>query len=267
MQYRFQWTSPTVFSPHDPNVLYHGGNHVFARPTRDTWDRISFDLTRGDPETMVASGGPITKDNTGAETYATVFAIAESPVQQGVIWTGSDDGLIYLSRDNGATWDNVTPGPTLLPEWRRSRSSSRGSTTPPPAISPPRATSRTTTRPTCSRRPTTAKLDLDHRRHSPRRLHPHDPRGPGRARPALRRTERGLYVSFDAGRHWQSLQLNLPVTPIHDLVITQDDLVVGTHGRSFWILDDITPLRQLARNEVQHGGRSSTSRATPAAGR
>ncbi|HAX23459.1 MAG TPA: glycosyl hydrolase, partial [Chloroflexi bacterium] len=99
-------------------VLYTGGNHVF-RSTNEgqSWETISDDLTRGDPETMVASGGPITKDNTGAETYATVFAIAESPVEQGVIWTGSDDGLIYLSRDNGKSWQNVTPGPNLLPEW------------------------------------------------------------------------------------------------------------------------------------------------------
>jgi len=256
MHFRFNWTSPTVFSPHDPNVLYTGGNHVF-RTTNEgqSWEKISDDLTRADPETMVASGGPITKDNTGAETYATVFAIAESPVEQGVIWTGSDDGLIYLSRDNGKTWKNVTPGPNLLPEW------SLISIVEP---SPHDAA-------TCYVAATRYKSDdetpylfktSDYGEswtlitegipaHDYTRVIREDPEVKGLLYAG---TERGLYVSFDDGAHWQPLQQNLPLVPIHDLVIKDDDLVVATHGRSFWILDDITPLRQLARGDVEPNG-------------
>ncbi|HEX5166290.1 MAG TPA: glycosyl hydrolase [Thermomicrobiales bacterium] len=256
MKYRFQWTSPTVFSPHDPNVLYHGGNHVFRTTNQGhSWDRISPDLTRADPESLVSSGGPITKDNTGAETYATVFAIAESPVEKGLIWTGSDDGLIYLSRDGGGNWQNVTPGPDLLPEWSLIS-----------IVEPSHFEAGT-----CYVAATRYKshddapylLRTDDYGASWQAINTGIPEGEFTR--VIREdtevmnllfagTERGLYVSFDRGDTWQSLQLNLPVVPIHDLIIAQGDLVVATHGRSFWVLDDISPLRQLADGAVTENG-------------
>ncbi|MFW6074403.1 MAG: VPS10 domain-containing protein [Chloroflexota bacterium] len=255
MKYRFQWTSPTVFSPHNPDVLYHGGNHVFRSTNQGhSWEEISGDLTRADPETLVASGGPITKDNTGAETYATVFAIAESPVEQGVIWSGSDDGLIYLSRDNGESWENVSPGPDVLPEWglisiiepsqheagvayvAATRYKSHDET---PYLL------KTDDYGASWRTITNGIGDNDFTR-----VIRQDPEV---ANLLFAGTERGIYVSFDGGENWQPLKLNLPLVPIHDLIITQGDLVVGTHGRSFWILDDITPLRKIAQGEIGEG--------------
>ena len=256
MHFRFNWTSPTVFSPHDPNVLYTGGNHVF-RSTNEgqSWETISDDLTRGDPETMVASGGPITKDNTGAETYATVFAIAESPVERGVIWTGSDDGLIYLSRDNGKSWQNVTPGPNLLPEWSLisivEPSPHDGATC---YVAATRYKSDDETPylfKTSDYGATWTRITDGIPARDYTRVIREDPEVRGLLYSG---TERGLYVSFDDGAHWQPLQLNLPVTPVHDLIIKDNDLVVATHGRSFWILDDITPLHQLARGDVGQNG-------------
>jgi len=256
MQFRFNWTSPTVFSPHDPNVLYTGGNFVF-RTTNEgkSWEKISDDLTRADPETMVASGGPITKDNTGAETYATVFAIAESPVEAGVIWTGSDDGLIYLSRDNGKTWSNVTPGPNLLPEWGLIsivEPSPHDAATCYVAATRYKSADETPYLFKTSDFGETWTLitngipEQDYTRVIREDLEV--------AGLLFAGTERGLYVSFDDGSNWQPLQQNLPVVPIHDLIIKDNDLVVATHGRSFWILDDITPLRQLARGDVEQNG-------------
>lgn len=252
MKYRFQWTSPTVFSPHDTKKLYHGGNHVFLTENEGTsWKELSPDLTRRDEETLVASGGPITRDNTGAETYATVFAIAESPVKEGIIWAGSDDGLIWVSKNGGKGWDNVTPGPDQLPEW--------------PLIS--------IIEPSPHDAATAYVAATRYKSHDDAPyLFKTDDYGEtwtaivngipeGEFTRAIREdpvvqgllfagTEQGLWVSFNDGADWQSLQLNLPVTPIHDFVIAQDDLVVATHGRSFWILDDITPLRQLATGDV-----------------
>ncbi|MEZ4571387.1 MAG: hypothetical protein R2849_13875 [Thermomicrobiales bacterium] len=256
MRWRFQWTSPTVFSPHDPNTLYHGGNVVFrSNNGGHSWKQISPDLTRADPETMVASGGPITKDNTGAETYATVFAIAESPVEQGVIWSGSDDGLIYLSRDGGDNWSNVTMGPDLLPEF------SLISIIDP---SPHDAG-------TCYVAATRYKSHDDKPylfkttdygeswqaiangipENEFTRAIREDPEVPGLLYAG---TERGVWYSVDGGESWESLKLNLPVVPIHDLIVKNDDLVLATHGRSFWILDDLGPLRQLAKGEVDTDG-------------
>jgi photosystem II stability/assembly factor-like uncharacterized protein len=256
MRFRFQWTSPTVFSPHDPNTLYHGGNHVFRSTNQgQSWDQISPDLTRADPETMEASGGPITKDNTGAETYATVFSIAESPVEKGVIWTGSDDGLIYLSRDNAKSWKNVTPGPDLLPEWSLisiiEPSNFEGGTC---YVAATRYKSHDDA-------PYLFKTDDYGESWTTitngipaddfTRVIRQDTQVPSLL---FAGTEHGLYVSFNEGQQWQSLQQNLPVVPIHDLVIKDNDLVVATHGRSFWILDDITPLRQLATDAVEQDG-------------
>ena len=255
-KYRFQWTAPTVLSPHDPDVLYTGGNMVFKSIDEGhSWKAISPDLTRADPETLGPTGGPISKDMTGAECYATVFAIAESPVEEGTIWTGSDDGLIFLSRDGGESWSNVTPGPYQLPEF------SLISIIDP---SPHDAG-------TCYVAATRYKSHDD----APyllkttdfgaswtvitdgipdgefTRVIREDPEVPGLLYAG---TERGIWCSLDGGERWESLELNLPVVPIHDFVIKEGDLVVATHGRGFWILDDLSPLRQLASGAVVGDG-------------
>ncbi len=258
MKYRFQWTSPTVFSRHNPDILYHGGNHIFRSDNLgESWQEISDDLTRGDPETMGPSGGPITKDNTGVETYATVFAIEESPIEQGTIWAGSDDGLIHVTRDGGETWQNVTPGPDLLPEW------SLISIVEPSHHDPAVAYIAATRYKSHDDKPYLLKTTDSGESWSAitngipenqfTRVIREDPECAGLL---FAGTERGLWVSFDAGDNWQPLQLNLPVTPIHDMLIEQGDLVVATHGRCFWILDDISPLRQLKEGTAPTDGNS-----------
>jgi photosystem II stability/assembly factor-like uncharacterized protein len=245
LQYRFQWTFPVEVSPHDDSTLYICSNFVH-RSTDDgsSWEAISPDLTRNDPTKIGSSGGPITADNSGAEIYCTIFAFRESPHERGVFWTGSDDGLIHISRDGGQTWQNVTP--PGLPEWTMIS-----------VIEP------------SPQRPATVyvaatgyRLD-DLRPHLYRtddygatwtsitggipddeftRVIRADPTRPGLLYCG---TERGINVSFDDGGCWQRLETNLPVTPIWDLVVKGTDLVAATHGRSFWILDDVTPLHQL----------------------
>ena len=257
-KYRWQWTSPIVISPGDPDTLYSGANVLFR--TRDggaRWEAISPDLTVGDPETLQPSGGPITKDNTGAETYATIFAVAESPVEPGVIWTGSDDGLIHLSRDTGVdtrepVWTNVNP--PGLPDW------SLISIIEASPHKPGKAYVAATRYKSHDDRPylfVTEDYGATWRSivngipdDDFTRVIREDPQQEGLL---FAGTERGIYVSFNDGEEWQSLRNNLPVVPIHDLVIKDDDLVVATHGRSFWILDDISPLRQLAAGSVEGG--------------
>jgi photosystem II stability/assembly factor-like uncharacterized protein len=244
VKYRFQWTAPLALSPHDPNVLYHCGNRIFrTRNEGESWDVISPDLTRNDPSRLAPSGGPITKDNTGAEYYCTVFAFAESPVERGVLWAGSDDGLVHVSRDDGKTWKNVTPkgigswalmsiieasphdaGSAYLAANRYKQDDFR------PYLFKTKDYGKTWTK------ITSGIPDDDFTRVI-------------RADPAKRGllyagTETGVYTSFNDGARWQRLGGNLPVVPIHDLVIKDDDLVLGTHGRSFWVLDDLQPLRQ-----------------------
>ncbi|MBV9577569.1 MAG: glycosyl hydrolase [Chloroflexi bacterium] len=246
-RYRFQWTFPTLLSPHDPNVLYVTGNVVFRSTDEGAnWQPISPDLTRNDPSTFEASGGPITGDNTGAEYYGTIFAFAESPRQQGVFWAGSDDGLIHVSRDNGASWHNVTP--PELPEWSLI---SILEASPHDAACAYVAANRyklddfapylfktadygaTWTR-------ITAGLPEDVFCRTIRE-------DPTRRGLLYAGTETGLYVSLDDGASWQMLRGNLPIVPIHDLVVKEPegDLVVATHGRSFWILDHLGPVRAV----------------------
>jgi photosystem II stability/assembly factor-like uncharacterized protein len=244
-KYRFQWTFPTLLSPHDPNVLYVTGNHVFGSTDEgSTWHEISPDLTRNDPTKFESSGGPVTKDNTGAEFYCTIFAFAESPMERGVLWAGSDDGLVHVSRDNGKSWQNVTP--PGLPEWS--------------LVSIIEASSHDAG--TAYLAANRYKLDD----FSPYLFKTHDYGSSWtcitsglpenvftrviREDPTLRGllyagTETGVYVSFDDGGAWQPLKGNLPVVPIHDLVVKEPegDLVLATHGRSFWVLDDLGPVR------------------------
>jgi photosystem II stability/assembly factor-like uncharacterized protein len=251
LSHRFQWVSPLLLSPHDPDVLYTAAERVFKSTDHgQSWTAISPDLTRNDRNKQKPSGGPITLDITSVEYYDTVFALAESPIQKGLLWAGTDDGLIHLTNDDGKTWQNVTP--SLLPEW-----SSISIIEPSPHNA------------------TTAYVAVDRHRlddFRPLILATHDsgktwttitngiPEGayihavredPKRRGLLYAGTETGVYFSLDDGAHWRSLQLNLPNSPVHDLVVKDDDLVVATHGRSFWVLDDITPLRQLDSARAQ----------------
>jgi photosystem II stability/assembly factor-like uncharacterized protein len=245
LEYRIQWTEPLFVSRHDSNVLYTAAQFVLKSEDQGrSWKRISGDLTRNDKSKQQPSGGPITLDITSVEYYDTVFALAESPLQKGLLWAGTDDGLIQLTLNDGQTWQNVTPKD--LPKWSMV---SIVEPSPHDAKSAFAAIDR-------------HKLDdlepLLYKTHDSGRTWKkivagipegayvrsvrEDPRRKGLLYAG---TELGVYVSFDDGEHWQPLQLNLPVTPIHDLVVKDDDLVVATHGRSFWILDDLTPLRQI----------------------
>jgi photosystem II stability/assembly factor-like uncharacterized protein len=246
LRHRFQWTFPIVLSPFDPNMLYVGGEMVFRSANEgQSWTAISPDLTRNDSTKGRRSGGPITKDNTSVEYYGTVFTIAPSLQERGLIWAGSDDGLVHVTRDEGAHWTNVTPPD--LPGW--ALISGIEASPHDPATAYVAATryklddftpyiyrtsdyGRTWTR-------ITSGIPAGHFIRVVRE---------DRARRGLLYAggEFGVYVSFDEGASWQSLRRNLPVVPVHDLMVVQNDLAAATHGRSFWILDDLTPLRQLA---------------------
>ena len=245
LKYRFSWTFPIKISPHNPDVLYAAGNLVFRSTDEgNSWKAISPDLTRNDESKLGPSGGPITLDCSGAEHYCTVYAFEESPHEAGVFWAGSDDGLIHISRNAGASWDNITP--TDLPEWsliHKIETSSHDKATAYVAA-------------------TRYKLDD----YQPFLFKTEDYGGTWktmsdnfpdgeitrviREDPIIQHllyvgTETGVFVSFDDGENWGRLQSNLPVVPVYDMVVKDNELVVATHGRSFWILDDLTPLRQL----------------------
>lgn len=251
LKYRFQWTFPIWYSRWDSQALYVAGNRIF-KSTDDgaRWEVVSPDLTRNDPTRLEASGGPITLDNTGAEVYCTIFAVAESNHEPGVIWTGSDDGLVHLSRDAGKTWTNVTP--PELPEWALISIIDASPHDPATAYVAATRYKLDDTRPylykTNDYGRSWQKITHGIPDNDFTRVIREDP---GRRGLLFAGTETGIYVSYDDGSHWQSLQLNLPVCPIHDLVIKDNDLVVATHGRSFWIMDDITPLRQVDETVTQ----------------
>jgi photosystem II stability/assembly factor-like uncharacterized protein len=245
-RYRFQWTFPVFYSRWEPRELWIAGNRIFRSVDEGhSWEIVSEDLTRNDATRLGLSGGPITRDNTGAEIYCTIFALAESAHERDVLWAGTDDGLVHLSRDRGKTWQRVTP--PELPEW------SLVSVIEP---SPHDAA-------TCYVAATAYKLDdtrpylfktSDYGSTWTRitgglpdseftRVVREDPHRRGLLYAG---TETGVWVSLDDGGAWQRLRGNLPVAPIHDLIVKDTDLVVATHGRAFWILDDLTPLHQVA---------------------
>lgn len=250
LTYRFQWNFPIFFSPHDAKVLYTAGNKMFKSTNEgQSWQVISPDLTTDDKSKQGPSGGPITKDNTSVEYYCTIFAAMESHHEPGVIWAGSDDGLIHVTRNGGEEWQNVTPKD--LPEWTQINSIE---------IDPHRPGGLYVAG-------TRYKLDdftpylyktEDYGRswkkivngipsdHFTRVIRA-DPKRDGLLYAG---TEQGIYVSFDDGAHWMSFQMNLPITPITDLAVKNDDLVVATQGRSFWILDDLTPLHQFTDQTI-----------------
>lgn len=248
IKYRFQWTYPIMTSPHDPNVLYIAGNVVFKSTNEGkSWDIISPDLTRNDKSKEVSSGGPITKDNTGTEYYCTIFAFAESPAKAGVLWAGSDDGLIHVSTDAGAHWNNVTPKD--LPEWSRISIIDPSPHEAGTAYVAAKRYELDDLRPFIYKTSDFGKTWKRIVKGIPENEFVHVVReDPNRKGMLYAGTERGVYISFDDGENWQSLQLNLPVVPVHDLMVQarEKDLVAATHGRAFWVLDDLTPLYQLA---------------------
>lgn len=245
LKHRFQWTFPIVISPHDHTILYACANTVLRSTDEGaSWEEISPDLTRNDPSKLVASGGPITKDNTGAEVYCTIFAFVESPHEAGVLWAGSDDGRVHISRDAGTTWREITPPD--LPEWALISIIDVSPHDPATAYLAATRYKLDDTSPYLYRtndygatwtRITTGIPEDDFTR-----VIREDPKRRGLL---FAGTETAIYVSFDDGESWQPFTTNLPAVPIHDLIVKDDDLVVATHGRSFWILDDLTPLRAL----------------------
>jgi photosystem II stability/assembly factor-like uncharacterized protein len=248
LKYRFQRVSPIHVSPHDPEVVYHASQYLHR--TTDggvTWETISPDLTEFDPSKQVISGSPITRDITGEEFYSTIYAVRESPLEKGLIWVGANDGPIHVTRDGGKTWFNVTPKDLppggrvqtvepsphrankayvavyryLLNDWQ-------------PYIYRTEDYGRTWTR------LTTGKNGIPE--DSPTRVVREDPDREGLLYAG---TEFGVFISFDDGAQWHSFQLNLPATPVTDIKVYRQDLVLSTMGRSFWILDNVTPLHQL----------------------
>ena len=244
-RYRFQWTFPIVISPHDPKTLYVGSSVVFrSRNDGQSFEAISPDLTRNDPRTLGPSGGPITKDQTSVEYYGTVFTIAESPRTAGVIWAGSDDGLIHITRDNGRSWKNVTP--RGMPEWMRISIIEASRHAAGTAYAAANRYQIDDMRPYVYR--TTdygSTWQLVTNGIPPNEFVRVVREDPVRRGLLYAGTERGVWVSFNDGASWQTLRRNLPPVPVHDLAVKEGDLVAGTHGRSFWILDDLSSLRQL----------------------
>jgi photosystem II stability/assembly factor-like uncharacterized protein len=247
MKYRFQWNFPILFSPHDPNVLYTAGNILFKSTNEgQSWTAISPDLTRNDKSKQGSSGGPITKDNTSVEYYDTIFTVSESPVKAGVIWTGSDDGLVHVTRDGGAKWDNVTP--KGMPEWIQINSIDASPNDAATAYVAATMYKLDDFRPylykTSDYGKTWKKITNGIPDNAFTRVIREDPNRRGLLYAG---TETGIYVSFNDGESWQSLQHNLPLVPVTDLAVHkgEKDLVAATQGRSFWILDDLTVLHQL----------------------
>ncbi len=246
MKYRFQWNFPIFFSPHDSKKLYTTSNRVhLSTDGGRSWEIISPDLTRNDSTKLKSSGGPITKDNTGVEYYCTIFAACESPYEEGLLWAGSDDGLIHVSRDGGDNWTNVTP--KNMPEWMMINSVEPDPFVPGGAYVAGTRYKLGDYKPYLYKTKDYGKswtlitdgIESDHFTRVVRA----DPKRKGLLYAG---TETGMYISFDDGVSWAPFQMNLPIVPITDLAIKNDNLIAATQGRSFWIIDDLTPLHQLS---------------------
>ena len=274
LKYRFQWNFPLLFSAHDSNLLFAGGNVLFASTDQaESWKPISPDLTRNDKSKQISSGGPITKDNTSIEYYGTIFTVAESPVEKGLLWTGSDDGLVHLTRDGSKNWQNVTP--KNMPEWIQINSIEASPFDSGTAYFAGTLYKFDDNRPFLFKTTDYGKTWRQINEGIPETAFTRCIReDPNKKDLLYAGTETGIYVSFNGGAKWQSLQLNLPVTPIADLAIQkrEHELVAATHGRAFWILDDTQLLAQLADSTAnenmhlfrpKHAYRGAFGRSTP----
>ncbi|MEO1484206.1 MAG: glycosyl hydrolase [Bacteroidota bacterium] len=249
MKYRFQWNFPIIFSKHDPKKLYTFSNHVHLSTNEgQSWKLLSDDLTRNDPSRLVSSGGPITQDNTGVEYYCTIFAANESPLKEGLLWVGSDDGLIHITKDGGQNWENITPAG--LPEWSMINSIE------PSAFDEGTCYVAATRYKLGDFKPylykttdygkTWTKITNGINPEHFTRVLREDPKRKGLLYAG---TETGMYVSFNDGSSWQKFQLNLPIVPVTDLALKDNNLVVATQGRSVWVIDDLTVLHQLEASQ------------------
>lgn len=248
MKYRFQWNFPILFSKHNPKKLYTFSNHVHVTENEgQSWKLLSDDLTRNDPSKLVSSGGPITQDNTSVEYYCTIFAANESPLKEGLLWVGSDDGLVHVSKNGGETWENVTP--KNMPEWSMVNSIE------PSAFNEGTCYVAATKYKLGDFAPylykttdygqTWTKITNGINNEHFTRVVREDPKQKGLLYAG---TETGMYISFNDGASWKPFQLNLPIVPITDLTIKNNNLIVATQGRSLWILDDLSVLHQLNEN-------------------
>jgi photosystem II stability/assembly factor-like uncharacterized protein len=244
-KYRFQWNFPIFFSPNNKKKLYAASNHLHVTENEgQSWEIISPDLTRNDSKTLVSSGGPITQDNTGVEYYGTIFAATESAFEAGLIWTGSDDGLVHISKNNGVTWDNITP--KKMPEWMMINCIEVDPFTKGGAYLVGTKYKSGDYKPYIYKTENYGKswkqITNGIAEEDFTRALRADPKRKGLLYAG---TERGMYISFDDGKNWQSFKQNLPIVPITDLAIKDDNLIAATQGRSLWIIDDLTPLHQL----------------------
>ena len=245
MKYRFQWNFPIIFSKHNPNRLYTFSNQVHVTENEgQSWKIISPDLTRNDSEKLKSSGGPITQDNTSVEYYCTIFAAQESVLQEGLLWVGSDDGLVHVTKDGGENWENVTP--KGMPEWMMINSIE-------PSVFDAGTCYIAGTKyktgdfapylyKTTDYGKTWTKIINGISSEHFTRVLREDPKQKGLLYAG---TETGMYISFNDGKNWKPFQLNLPIVPITDLIIKNNNLIVATQGRSLWIIDDLTVLHQL----------------------
>lgn len=246
LRYRFAWTFPILFSPHDSNVLYACGNHVFrSQDEGHSWEEISPDLTQRDESKLGPSGGPLTGDSAGAETYATLSTLVESPHRKGELWAGTDDGLIHVSRDDGANWQDVTPPD--MPAWAYVGSIEVSQHDADTIYVASTCFKHDDYQPYLYRSTdggqSWASLSGSFPDGEITRVLRPDPERPGLL---FVGTETGVFASLDDGQSWSRMGGGLPVVPVYDLKLKHGDLIAATHGRSFWVLDDVSPLRQLA---------------------
>lgn len=247
-RYRFQWNFPIFFSPHNPKRLYAGGNHLFVTENEGaSWMALGGDLTTNDKKRQASSGGPITKDNTGVEVYCTVFTATESALERDLLWTGSDDGLIHVSKDGGKNWENVTPkeaGQWMMwncvetDPFKKGKAYFVGTKYKSDDFTPYLFKTEDYGK---SWTKITNGINATHFTRALRA----DKKRPGLLYCG---TEYGMYISYDDGTNWKPFQLNLPIVPITDMTIKENDLIVATQGRAFWVLDDLTPVQQKDNN-------------------
>jgi photosystem II stability/assembly factor-like uncharacterized protein len=248
LKYRFQWNFPIFFSPHNPKRLYAAANVLFATENEGaSWEQISPDLTTNDKSKQVASGGPITKDNTSVEYYSTIFTATESPYEKDLLWTGSDDGLIYVSRDGGKNWENVTP--KGAPKWMMWNSVDADPFKKGAAYFVGTRYKLDDFTPYIYKTEDYGKTWKLITTGIPKdyfaRVVRADKRKPGLLYAG---TEYGMFISYDDGANWKPFQLNLPIVPITDLTIKENDLIVATQGRAFWSIDDLTVVQEMNNN-------------------